>query len=169
MEPTRLKDLIRLFGVLKDLHGQLLVLIQLKMDAMRRADLAVVNELNQREQAMVRRLEEREGLRRPLMDSIGAELGLPSRAARELTVSQLAARLSEPARRSLVDAANELRAVVAQVARLNRVAGAFTRDVMNHLKWVFASVRPKEDGPSGYTGMGVAATAADLRIFEAVG
>lgn len=168
MEPTRLRDLIRLFDVLRDLHGQLLALIQFKMDAMKRADLPAVNELNQREQAMVRRLEEREGLRRQLMDSIGAELGLPPRAARVLTVSQLAARLTEPARRSLLDSANELRSVAVKVARLNRVAGAFTREVTTHLKWVFAAVRPKEDSPSGYTGTGVAA-AADLRLFEAVG
>lgn len=169
MEPTRLKDLIRLFAVLKDLHGQLASLVQLKIDAMKRSDLTLMAKFSEREQAIVRRLEEREGLRRQLMDSIGGELGLKPRAARAMTVTQLAASLPESSKSDLVASAKALRAVVASVARVNRVASEITRGIAGHLKWVFASVRPKDEGQSGYGAGGTATRTADLRIFEAVG
>jgi len=165
----RLNDLIRLFAVLKDLHGQLASLVQLKIDAMKRSDLPLMAKLNEREQAIVRRLEEREGLRRQLMDSIGADLGLKPAAARAMTVSELAAILPESTRHDLIASATALRAVVARLARVNRVASEIARGITGHLKWVFASVRPKDEGRSGYGVGGVLTRTADLRIFEAVG
>ncbi len=167
--PKRLRDLVKLLGSLQRLQGQLLILIQSKIDAMKRADIPAMRDLNDQEQTVVKQLQERDGFRRQLMDAIGEELGLPPRSARALSVSQLASRLPEPARTNLLDAAGRLRGAVSQVAQANRVAGAVSREILNHLKWVFASVRPAEGKPVGYSGQGVPVGPCDTRILETVG
>lgn len=169
MVPKRLRDLVKLLGSLQRLQGQLLILIQSKIDAMKRADIPAMRDLNDQEQTVVKQLQERDGFRRQLMDAIGEELGLPSRSARALSVSQLASRLPEPARTNLLDAAGRLHRAVSQVAQTNRVAGAVSREILNHLKWVFASVRPAEEKPVGYSGQGVPVGPCDTRILETVG
>ena len=167
--PKRLRDLVRLLGSLQRLQGQLLTLVQSKIDAMKRADFSAMRDLNDQEQAVVKRLQEREGFRRQLADAIGEEVGLPPRSARALPVSQLAARLPEPERTDLLDAAGKLRRAVSRVVQANRVAGAVSREILNHLKWVFASVRPGEEKPVGYSGQGVAVGPCETRILETVG
>ena len=169
VEPQRLNNLVRLMGILERLHERLLTLVQSKLDAMKRADMPAMNNLMDQEQATVRQLRERDGLRRQLVDSMGAEMGLPSQGARALSVSQLAARLSEPGRASLLDAAGSLRQVMSRVAQANRVAGAVSREILNHLGWIFGSVRPAEGRPVGYSGSGAVVAASQTRIFEIVG
>ena len=169
LEPKRLKDLLKLLGGVQKLQEQLLELVQAKMDAMRRADISGMRELNERERALAIRLQQREGLRCQLMDQIGNELGLPPGTARAIPVSQVASRLPEPGRGRLLDAAKRLRQVVAQVARGNRMAGVISREILNHLRWVFASVTPKEEKPVGYAVDGMLVGSSKVRIFETVG
>lgn len=169
VEPRRLTDLIRLFDGLRELHERLLDVIRSKIDAMKRADIAAMQEHVVEEQDLARRLQQREGLRRQLMDAIGKELGLKSLSARDLTVSQLESHLPESARRRLREQTNRLTEVVAKVARINRVAGALSREVLNHVKWVFASVKPKADKSAGYSGNGELLSEASSLVFETVG
>ena len=166
---AKASDLTRLLGVMQKLQEQLLECIESKIDAMRRADVPAMQELHKKEKALVARIREREGLRRSMMDSIGHGLGLPAGAARTLHVSLLAARFSEPDRTELTDAARSLRDVVFGLQRANRVAGAISRDLVNHLDWVFASVEPKNAKPAGYAGDGSAVRPCEIRVFEAVG
>lgn len=168
-EPKRLKDLLKLLGGLQKLHEQLLELVQAKMDTMRRADISGMRELNERERTLAKRLQQREGLRCQLMDQIGNELGMPPRTARAIPLSQMASRIPEPGRERLLDAAQRLRQVVAQVARGNRVVGVISREILNHLRWVFASVTPKEEKPVGYSVDGLLVGSSKVRIFETVG
>lgn len=168
-EPKRMKDVIKLLRVLHTLHTELLATVQGRIDAMKRADVRTLSELGERETAIVQRIEEREGLRRQLMDAVGEELGLPSMAARAMTVSQLAARLPVESRDALLQVGNDLRDVVTRTAQANRVAGAIAREVLNHMKWVFAAVRPKDANPAGYAGDGALVGRCDSRIFETVG
>lgn len=167
--PNRFGDLLKLFGSLETLHVRLLKLIQAKIDAMKQADATRIGELTRQEQEVAQRIHEREGFRRQLMDAIGGQLGLPPRAARVLSVSQLAARIPEPQHAKLVSAADRLRARVARVAAANHVAGAVARQIVNHLKWVFAAVRPAGDGTEGYSGKGVLLPVAETRVFDTVG
>ena len=90
-------------------------------------------------------------------------------AARALTLSQLASRVGPPHREKLLAAGQALRGLATQVAQANRVAGVVAREVINHLSWVFRSVRPEDAGRVGYTHGNAAAPVADSRIFEAVG
>jgi len=169
IDPKRLKDLVTLFDGLHKLHEQLLALIRSRIDAMKRSDVAAMQSLSEQEQLLAGRVEQREGLRRQLMDKIGEQCGLSSRAARALSVSQLAGRLDEPQRTTLQQAAQRLRGIIAKVAQANRVAGAISREVLTHLEWVFASVRPASEQPFVYSVNGQAPLANDARIFETVG
>ncbi len=168
-DPKRLKDLVTLLNGLYGLHEQLLALVRSKIDAMRRADIPAMQDLSEQEQALAKRVEQREGLRRQLMDKVGHQCGLPLRAGRALSVSQLASRLGDPERTALQESARQLRTIVTKVAQANRVAGAISREVLTHLQWVFASVRPANDRPLAYSGSGEPVAATDARIFETVG
>ena len=169
LEPAGIRELIKLLEMMRERYETLLRLTRAKTDAMERVDLAAMRELDGREERLVRQLQEREGFRRQLMDKIGSSLGLSSQAARALSVSQLADRFSEPFRSNLLKAATELRAVTTRSVQANRMMGVVSREIINHLGWVFASVRPAESRPAAYTGDGAPVRFSNTRIFEAVG
>lgn len=167
--PNRLADLLKFFNVLVGLHDELLALIRAKVDAMKRSDIQRMQALTEQEHSLAKRIHEREGYRRQLMDAIGEQLRLPPRAARALSVSQLAARMPEPQRSKLLEAANRLRAGVTRTAAANRVAGTIARQISSHLRWVFASVKPREDGSNGYSDDGEPVARMGTKILDAVG
>ena len=169
VELKRLRDLVRLFDALRMLHEELFRVFDAKIDAMRRADTVAIQTAGDHEQLIVARLKEREGFRKQLMDAIGKDLGTAKPAARSLTVSQLAERLPEPERGLVTTAASRLRAAMATSAQANRVAATVARDVVQHMKWVFAAVRPAEAASQGYTGRGQTVAITDASLFEAVG
>ncbi len=166
---TRLGDLVKLLNQIQTLYEELLALIGKKIQAMKRADLEAMRTSQASEQELTRRLHEREGLRRQLMDAIGLELGLPAPAGRTLKVSQLAARIGEAERVPLSATVDRLRSTIAKVAQANRVAGVISREIVNHLRWVFAAVQPRGETPAGYSGAGVPVCGPRPRLFEAVG
>jgi len=169
IEAKRLRDLLRLLDSLATMNEQLFVLIGSKIDAMKRADLHAMRECGERERDIVQQMQEREGLRRQLMDSIGEQLGFSSRSARAMSVSQLASRLADGQRSALTDAADRVRKAVFKVAQANRVAGVVSREILQHLKWIFASVRPRDEKPAGYAGDGVMVPSRNTPMFETVG
>lgn len=166
-EPKRWRDLIRLLDAMRDLYADLHSLRQARLSAMRRADVAELARLDEQEAAAANRLQERDGLRKQLMDAIGTELGVAS--GRTMTVSQLTDRLSADAGHAVRRAADGLRETVHQVAQINRVIGLTAREVISHMNWVFAAVRPQPDRPQGYAPGGAVVTGDSSRIFEIVG
>ena len=169
IEPRRLSDLIRLLGQLEQLHSELTVLVQAKIEAMKRADMKTLQEHSEREQQLVKRIQEREGLRRQLMDVIGEQLGFPPRSARLMTVSQLASRVPEDQGKAILESADGLRAAVSNVARVNRIAGIVATELMGHLRQVFAAVAPRDEKGAAYTGDGAMVARKEKRIFETIG
>jgi len=165
----RLRDLVRLFDTLRLLHEELFRVTDSKIDAMRHADTGAIQAAGENEQLIVTRLKEREGLRKQLMEAIGQDLGIAKNAARLLTVSQLATRLPEPERGLVVSAASRLQAAMTKSSQANRVAAAVAREVVQHMKWVFAAVRPAETALHGYTGRGQTIANTDASLFEIVG
>ena len=168
-ESKRGRDLLKLLESLQNLFEQLLGLVQSKFEAMRRADVPAMQALSERERELAAHLHEREGFRRQLVGAMSEELALPPETARALAVSQIASRVSKPQQKGLLDAAERLRLTVSKVTQANRVAGAVSREILNHLKWVFASVRPKDAEPAVYAGDGALVARANNRIFETVG
>lgn len=168
-EPPQLKELVSLLEGLTGLHEELLDTIQQKLVGMKGADLNAMRESTRREQRLVATIQEREGLRRQLMDAVGDELRLPPRTARSMSVSQLVKLIPVPAGRVLRARADELAKTMHKVAHVNRVAGATCREIVNHMRWVFAAVRPAADAPVGYAGNGALVGPTGTKIFEAMG
>lgn len=158
-----------MLDTLRQQQAQLLDCIESKLDAVRRADVPAMQDLYRKEATLVSQIRERDGFRRQLMDRIGCELGWPVGAGRALHISKLASRVTAAERAPLLDAARELRDAALAVQRANRVTGAVSRELLNHLRTVFASVVPKNDSPVGYTGDGAVVCQSDVRVFEAVG
>ena len=169
IEPMRLRDLLTLLGQIERLHNELAVLVKAKVDAMKCADMRTLQQHTEQEQNLVKRIQEREGLRHQLMDVIGEQLGLSPRSARTLTVSQLVSRIPKRQQNVILESAERLKDAVSKVARANHVAGMVARELVDHLRRVFAAVRPKGEHGTGYTGEGEAAPQSGNRIFEAVG
>ena len=168
-ESKRVRDLQRLLEQLCTLHEELFALIDSKVDSMRRADVQALTECSAREIALTQRLAERESVRGQLMDAIGVEFGMPGRAGRKLTVSQLAERLVEPQRGTLVAAADRLRGRVFKVMQANRMAGAVSLELLNHLRWVMNAVRPRPEKPAAYSVDGALVSSGPSALLELVG
>jgi hypothetical protein len=169
IETKRFRDLITVLGQLEQLHAELADLVRAKVDAMRRADIPALREHTESEQSLVNRIQQREGMRRQLMDVIGEGLGLPARSGRKLTVSQLVPRVPDRQREDILAAAEKLRAAVCGVAQANHLAGTIAGGLVDHLRRVFAAVKPQGARGTAYTGDGVAVTQGGDRIFEALG
>lgn len=162
----RLGDLTRLLDGLAGLHGELFRLLDAKIEASRRADLAAMQGAGQNEQNLLVAIRNRNGLRAQLMAVLGRELGIPAGSG-AVSVSKIAARLSEAQRPLLNEAAARLQAIMAKVSQANRLAAAIARDILQHMKWVFAAVQPRAAG-GGYTAGGGSSGPSESVLFEAV-
>ena len=165
----RLRDLMQLLEQTRELYSLLHDAVQAKIKAMKCADLHDMREQTQKEHALAKRLHEREGLRGQLLELIGKDMNLSAHESRSMTLSQLAQHLPQNQVDQLNEISNRLRNTITQVAHANRVAGVTSREVLNHLKWVLDSVKPKDDQPAGYNGDGSAMTSSETKIFETVG
>jgi hypothetical protein len=154
---------------LGELYGELFALVRLKIEGMRRADTDCLNECAAKESALLERLRERDSLRNQLMDAVAGELGLPPRAGRTMTMTQLAGRLCESQRSGLLQAVVTLRTALLNVTQANRVAGAVSRELINHLKWVLAAVKPRPTEPNVYCGAGAFVKSGESPLLELVG
>ncbi len=168
-EPRRLKDLLRLLESIRALHKTLEGVIRLKLEAMRRADLSAMQTALERERVLTERLREREGLRRQLMDAIAKEMGLTGEPGRMLTVTGLAKGLKASSRRALWACADALSGALARTAQANRVAAVTTRALINHMQWVFGSVRPAGGSSGVYSVRGTEVPSGGTILLETVG
>lgn len=166
---SRVSDLIRLLGGFEEIHGRLGVVLDEKIEAMRRADVEAMGELEHRERTIVDQLKERDGLRKQLMDAIGVDLGLPPKAGRTLNLTQLGLRLSESERARLSEAGAQLRETVMKVRQMERVAATVSREVANHLQWVLSAVRPRDERPGVYSNEGALVRGGGSAMVELVG
>lgn len=165
----RLNDLVRLLDGLYGLHDELAGVIRGKIEAMKRADAEQMRLHGEREQSLVDAIREREGLRRQMMDQVAQDIGLPARSARTISLRQLAARTPRPHRDALERTGDKLRDCMARVAAANRVAGEIAKQVVGHLRWVFASVRPLDSRPMGYSQAGRLVSATETSLLDAMG
>ena len=168
-KPQGLADLLRLLATLRHLHDKLGDVIDAKLGAMKRADIHAMRDLGEQEQSLAARIHEREGLRRQVMDRIGDEMALGKGLARTLSATQLAEQLRGVDKSAFQEAADLLGHSIRRVAQINRVAGVATREMLHHLRWVFASVRPQREETVGYAGDGTLVSPSNTRIFDAVG
>ena len=164
----RADDLARLLDRLAGLHEQMLSVIERRLDAIRAADLDATCACNDEQEVLARRIHEREGMRKQLMDAIGVELGLGAKEGRALTVSQLVRNLPDCLGEQLQTARDRLRGVMGRVAHANRVSGAVSRELASHLRFVFAAVRPASGKSGHYSPNGITKNVG-AGVFETIG
>lgn len=165
----RASDLGRLMDQLTELNKQLLALADRKLKAIGAADLDAMCACNDEEESLLKRIREREGLRKQLMDAIGTELGMAAKAGRALSVSQLLPKLPIAVHESLTATRDRLRLVLGSLAQASRINGAVSRELIHHLEFVFSAVRPAAAvGGGQYLPDGRVRPAAS-RVFETVG
>jgi len=166
---ARVADLARLVVGMAEVNEQLASVLDGKIDAMRRANVEEMGGCEQREGKLVETLRERDGLRKQMMDAIGTELGLPAKAGRTLTLSQLGLRMNAGERATLSNAADRLRSAVIGARQVERVAAAVSREVLHHLQWVFAAVKPRDDRAGVYSNDGALVRGGGSAMVELVG
>lgn len=169
MKTNGLRELVRVLEIQKQLHVELTDVVQEKMKAMRQVDVGTMRRLSEKEHALIVKIEEREGLRRQLMDQLAEGAGLPKPSGRAMTITQLSERLPQSERGVLLTAASELRAVASRLIKVNRVAGQAAEKLVGHLQWVFAAACSPRSESTVYAGNGAVVPESTTRIFEAVG
>ncbi len=173
MKPQKPEDfgagLVMTLTRLEELHGELAVQVDRKIERMREADTEGINECVACEQDLMRRIGEQEGLRRLLTDRLGRSYGMSPQKARRLTVAELAERLSPPHRANLIAVAQRLKKLATRVERRNRVAGALGATMVKHLGCVLSTLTASPPRAGAYSPGGGKVGAAPQRLFETVG
>jgi DNA-directed RNA polymerase sigma subunit (sigma70/sigma32) len=162
-------SLLQVLKQLTELHERLRTEVELKTQAMRRADMNALREHAGAEPEVVGQITERNGLRLQLMDQIGEELSLPPKTGRVLRVRQLAERLVESQRDRLLAAAEELREAAREANRCNRTAHSVARAILEHLRVVIGAMTTTDTDTAPYEAGGKRRSVAGTRIFEAMG
>lgn len=166
------KRIKALAGVLNDLveaHGSLLEVVENKIAAMRAADTERLKAEVAREECLVERINDREGLRHRLSEEIGRGYGIGPEAARRLSASQLAARVGRPYQDKINAAAQRLKDLTGRIARRNRVAQTISQTVLWHVKQVLMAMTVSPASATAYSPGGGLVGAGTRRIFDAVG
>ncbi len=169
IKDRRVQDLVTLLNDLEQLYRRLLRQIERKIYALRHAKLDEIPILGREEQALVARIDERDGLRSQLIKAIASDYGWHTRSAQSLTITQIAQPLDEDVQRGLFETSARLRKALFEVAQANRIAGAIAREMNHHMKWVFDSVRPHEGQITGYSQRGEKVPQRENRLVDAVG
>lgn len=168
-EGARVRDFIRLLHTLESLYVELGAVVRRKLEAMRHCRLDDLRRLGEQEQELTVRVRERAGFGRQLLQAVAAASGKSPAPANALCVTQILAWVAPDERAPIAAAVDRLRRAIFQTAQANRIVEAASRETLNHLRWVFLSVRPQGDRPTGYSGSGAPLAVLDQRILDAVG
>lgn len=166
----RVGQVVKVLGELKRLHDELAVVLKGKLEAMRKANTDALRSATTREEFLLQRIREQDGLRQQLMDLVGELVGWPPGEARTATVSRLAGHVAEPLRSQLLALAAALRERVQETAESNRVAAMISGEMLRHFRRVFQTMAQGNPRQAGvYSRTGLADTRAATKVFEAVG
>ena len=165
----RVESLLVLLGRLEGLHVELRVVLDDKLESMRKSDMAALHDCMEREKVLTTRINEQEGLRKQLMERIGRGYGIAPQVARKLPARRLADRFDEPQRGKINAVTDRLKNAVMEVSKLNALVGRVSSQVLKYLGEVFAEVRGTEASPGVYSKYGQTVTARPVELFEAVG
>ena len=165
----RIETLSGLLDEIAEAHKDLLDAVEEKIAAMRTADTERIKQAMEREQALVERIDEREGVRRQLTENIARGYGIGGAAARRLSVRKLADRVGGAQAEAIVAAGQRLQKLTAQIAQRNHVAQLISQNILRHMTQVFAAMTVSRDGAVGYSPAGDVFAGGGERIFDAVG
>jgi hypothetical protein len=162
------RDLVRLLQALMGMHAEVALHMRTKLEAIKRADTDAIQSITAREMLLAGRLQEREGLRKQLMDRLGECLGLEKGRGRKVRLAELAEMLPEPQRSQLLVSAAGLREKVSEIDRLRTRTTAITQEMLKHLRAILA-VMTQGGASDVYSRSGRRERLGSANVFEAVG
>lgn len=163
----RISELVIVLERLTGYYHQLTALAREKLTAMGRNDLDALRVITESEEALIRSVQEQDGLRRQILELVGRAFGIAPQLARRMTASQWLQRL-EPNRRAEFESAVKLmRTAGAELSEANRVAGLVAAQVLTHLREVFTAISGASDRSEVYAPSGRMPTPGARVIFEA--
>ena len=162
-------ELVEMLTRLEELHTELAVVIERKIECMRQCDVAGMNECTANERELVGKIGEREGRRRVLTDRLARACGLSARKARRLSAAQLAERLPAGQRSDLLAVTGRLRSLTTGIARRNQVAGRLGGNMLRHMDGILSAMTAPRERSGAYSSAGRTVGATPRQLFETVG
>jgi hypothetical protein len=164
----RIEQLTTVLGELKRLHDELWLVVRNKLEAMRKADTDAIRSATAREEFLIRRMREQDGLRKQLLELIGKLVNIPAPQARRMAVSEVADYAKEPVKSQLLALAAALRDRVKETAEGNRVAAVVSHEMLKHFRQVYDVMAQVDQGPAVYSRTGQAERRTGTSVFDAV-
>ena len=153
-------ELVTLLQDLLTANERALGLARARQEAMRVYDVAVLTGLIEREEIDGRAMETLEKRRRELLVRFRQVLGF------EPTTSQVAARVNEPLKSQLLGLAGQVRAVLEQIERINRVNAKVSEAVIKSLSKILKIVTGVAQHAGMYMRNGRKAAMAGIHLLE---
>ena len=155
-------ELLLLLRELLASYQRLLQIATLRQDAMRAFDIEALNRLIERERAETQRLEMIEKLRRVLVEQMKLQLGRNV----EPTITEIAKRVAEPNRSVLLGLAGQIKSIVEQVERNNRINAKVSEAVVKSLSKVLKIVTGMAQNAGLYMRNGRKAALHGIHMLE---
>jgi hypothetical protein len=151
------------------LHQELLTAVDAKIEAMRSANTHNIEQAIRRERQITDSINDREGLRRRLTENIARGFGVGGESARRMNAAMLADRFGGVYAAGIRGAAEQLKLLIAAVARRNDVAQRIARSILGHMRSVFSAMTATEGETACYAANGAARLIDAHRVFDTVG
>jgi len=164
----RVEQLETVLGELRRLHDELSLVVRNKLESIRKADTDAIRSATTREEFLIGRIREQDGMRKQLLELIGKALDVPAPRARVMTIREVAAHVTEPARSRLLALAAALRERVRETAEGNRVAAVVSHEMLRHFRQVYEVMARVDDSPAVYSRTGRAERRCGTNVFDAV-
>lgn len=163
------RELVRLLNDMARQHDELAVLMQSKLEAIRRADSDAIQSITSSELLLANRVAEREGLRRDLVRNLLRDLGRDPQEFLSVRTSDLAEHFSEPRRSQILSAAAGLRSRIEAIDRRQTSTRLITEHMLQHMGEIIAVVTSGGAATGVYSRRGGRETSGGANVFEAVG
>lgn len=158
--------LARLLDQLIARHEALHTVIADKLEAMRRSDVPAMLEASAREAAVADEILKLDQQRAAVATDLAARMQWP--ASVTVRIRALAARLEPAAAKRLIDRADVLREKMLSVARANRVVELVCKQMLRHMKAVFADLVQPDEANKTYSAGGAVDRPAGPQVFNTV-
>ncbi len=168
--PSLATELINVLEQLSGLQDRLLLAIDAKLEAMRRADVAAMTASSRREAELAAEAATLDQRRCLIAVDLSRALGLPiPPRAENVSLRSLCGRLEEEVRARLTQAGDVLREKMLKVAESNRVVELVCREMLAHFKTVFSAFTRDDDAPRNYSPKGSIESRGQIAVLDAVG
>jgi len=161
--------LIAILEEMEPMHAALSRLGVEKLEAVRSADIRLMQEIEKEERAILERIHRCESRRRETTRALVGRLPVAPKSFGTHPVSEIARHLTEPSRGKLLEVADRLRGVMKELARQTRMVASASHGVLRHLQWVMSSVRPAKEEAAGYSPVGRTVVPAGAVILDTLG